>query len=152
MKRSFLFVVMMAVMMAASVNLTSCGGDDDASSSGSGGGSIPSAYVGTWTCDEYCPADNTNQLWAMYEDEGWPPTTVTINGDGTCSGSGLVINGSGTCSIKKGSIADDGYYALITFYQGGKSVTAKVRTYMNDHRTGYVELQGYSDKWFVFKK
>ena len=150
MKRSFLFVVMMAVMMAASVNLTSCGGDDDASSSG--GSSIPSAYVGTWTCDEYCPADNTNQLWAMYEDEGWPPTTVTINADGTCSGSGLVINGSGTCSIKKGSIADDGYYALITFYQGGKSVTAKVRTYMNDHRTGYVELQGYSDKWFVFKK
>ena len=31
MKRNFLFVVMMAVMMAASVNLTSCGGDDDAS-------------------------------------------------------------------------------------------------------------------------
>ena len=31
MKRSFLFLVMMAVMMAASVNLTSCGGDDDAS-------------------------------------------------------------------------------------------------------------------------
>ena len=150
-QRIFTVVMMMAVMMTASVGLASCGGDD-ASGSGGGGGSIPSAYVGTWTCDQYCPEDNTNYLWAMYEEDGWPPTTVTINGDGSWSGNGL-ISGNGSCSIRQGSIADDGYYALITFYQGGKTVsTAKVRTYLNDHRTGFVELQGYPDKWFVFKK
>ena len=152
MKQRIFTVVMIAVMMTASVGLAGCGGDDASGSGGGGiGNPIPSAYVGTWTCNEYCPEDNTYEIWAMYEEDGWPPTTVTINGDGSWSGNGL-ISGNGSCSIRQGSIADDGYYALITFYQGGKSVTAKVRTYMNDHRTGYVELQGYSDKWFVFKK
>ena len=152
-QRIFTVVMMMAVMMAASMNLTSCGGDDASGSGGGGiGNPIPSAYVGTWTCNEYCPEDNTYEIWAMYEEDGWPPTTVKINADGSWSGSGL-INGNGDCSVKQGSIEDDGYYALITFRQGGKTVsTAKVRMYLNDHRTGYVELQGYPGKWFIFKK
>lgn len=152
MKRKLFFVSVMVALVAMSVNLSSCGGDDDSSSSGGGGGgSIPSEYVGTWKCDHYCPADNMNEEWAMYSEDGWPPTTVTINGDGSWSGSGL-INGNGTCSIKKGSLLDDGYYSMITFYQNGKTVTAQVKTYLNDHKTGYVLLQGYPDKWFIFKK
>lgn len=155
MKKNLYFVCMMVALMAASVNLASCSKSDDGGS-GNGGGassSIPSDYAGIWKCDEYCPADKTTEIWSMYEEDGWPPTTVTIKGDGSCSGSGMVINGNGTCTIKKGSKMDDGYYAMITFYQDGKVVsTAKVRSYLNDHRTGYVELQGYSDKWFIFKK
>ena len=132
--------------MAASVGLGGCSKSDSDNV-------IPGGYVGTWTCDEYCPSDNMNLEVAMYEEDGWPPTTVTINGDGSCSGSGLVINGNGTCSIKTGNKWEDGYWAIITFYQNGKMVsTATVKTYTNDHRTGYVALQGYPDKLFIFTK
>lgn len=149
MKKNLFFVCMMVAMMAASVGLSGCSKSDD----GGSGGSVPSEYVGTWKCDEYCPSDNMNLEVAMYEEDGWPPTTVTINGDGTCSGSGMVINGNGTCSIKTGNKWEDGYWAIITFYQNGKMVsTATVETYTNDHRTGYVALQGYPDKLFIFTK
>lgn len=146
MKKNLFFVCMMVAMMAASVGLTSCSKSDSDNV-------IPGGYVGTWTCDEYCPSDNMNLEVAMYDEDGWPPTTITINGDGSCSGSGLVINGNGTCSIKTGNKWEDGYWAIITFYQNGKMVsTATVKTYTNDHRTGYVALQGYTDKWFIFTK
>ena len=146
MKKNLFFVCMMVAMMAASVGLSGCSKSDSDNV-------IPGEYVGTWTCDEYCPSDNMNLEVAMYDEDGWPPTTVTINGDGSCSGSGLVINGNGTCSIKTGNKWEDGYWAIITFYQNGKMVsTATVKTYTNDHRTGYVALQGYTDKLFIFTK
>jgi hypothetical protein len=145
MKQSIYLLVMTAAIVAASVNMTSCSKSDD--------DIIPGYYVGTWTCELYCPANETNMPIVMYAEDGYPPTTVTINGDGTCSGSGMVINGSGTCSVKTGNGWNDGYWAIITFYQNGKTVnTATVKSYKNDHMTGYVLLQGYSDKWFIFKK
>lgn len=136
---------MMAAMVAASVSMTSCSKDY--------GGIIPSEYVGTWTCNQYFLDNNHSEKIAMYAEDGYPPTTVTLNGDGTCSGSGMVINGSGTCTIKKGNGWNDGYWAIITFYQNGKAVnTATVKSYTNDRRSGDVLLQGHQDKLFIFKK
>ena len=143
MKQKSLLSVMMAMVLVA----TSCSKSED------NGSSIPSDYVGTWTCNEYCQPNNTSLFIAMYAEDGYPSTTVTLNADGTCSGSGLVINGNGTWTIEPGDKFKDGYYAIITFYQNGKVVnTAWVESYMNDHRTGFVRLQNYPDKWFVFKR
>ena len=146
MKQKILTMVMMAAMVAASVSMTSCGGggDDDL---------IPSEYVGTWTCNQYFYKDDIHTIYSMYAKNGYPPTLVAINSDGTCSGSGMVINGSGTCTIKQGDKRNDDYWAIITFYQNGKVVNrVTVESFTNDHLSGDVILPGHEDKLFIFKK
>lgn len=133
-------MVVMVAMMAASVSVTSCSKDDE--------DVIPSVYAGTWTCSDFYYTDDIYKGYSMAT-----PTTVTVNGDGTCSGTGLVIDGNGTCSIKTGNGWEVGYWAIITFYQDGKVVnTATVRSYKNDHLTGYVQLQGHDEVMFIFEK
>jgi len=142
MKQGILFLAMMAMALV----VTSCSKDDDDEI-------IPGEFTGKWTCNEYYFTHDSHTVFAMYAEDGYPPTTVTINGDGTCSGSGMVINGSGTCSVKTGNGWNDGYWAIITFYQNGKVVnTATVKSYTNDRRSGDVLLQGHTDKLFIFKK
>ena len=140
-------ILLRVMMMTMALVVTSCNKneDDDISST--------SEYVGEWVCYSYCQPDDTSVLTPMNAEDGFPFTKVTLNADGTCSGSGMVINGGGTWTIKPGNGWEDGYWAIITFYQNGRTVnTATVVSYKNDHRTGYVRLQGYPDKWFVFKK
>lgn len=140
MKQRILSLVVMVAMMAASVSVTSCSKDDD--------DVIPSVYAGTWTCDEFYFTDN------RYAGYSIATMTVTLNPDGTWTWSNSkIFDGSGTCSIKTGNVWEDGYCAIITFYQDGKVMTtATVRSYKNDHLTGYVQLQGYDDVMFIFKK
>ena len=127
-KNVFLLCVMMVAMMAASVGLTSCSKDDDGGVAGAMTGDI----VGTWVCDE---------------------AIVTLNADGTCSGSGVVINGNGNFSVKTGNFLKDDYHAVFTFMQNGKTVrTATLVSYTNDHKRGWVKLSGYEGETFIFDK
>ena len=140
---------MMVAMMMASVGLTGCSKDDDGGVAGAMTGDI----VGTWTCNQYFYNDDIHTIYSMYAKNGYPPTLVAINSDGTCSGSGMVINGSGTCTIKQGDKRNDDYWAIITFYQNGKVVNrVTVENFTNDHLSGAVILPGHEDKLFIFKK
>ena len=144
MKKNLFFVCMMVAMMAASVGLTSCSKDDDGGVAGAMTGDI----VGTWKCEYYQDGSNYGHFTATSE-----LTTVTLRADGTCDGSGMIINGKGNYTVKTGNKWEDGYWAIFTFTQNGKTVsTATLESFDNDHRTGYVSLSGYGDKWFVFKK
>ena len=65
----------------------------------------------------------------------------------------MLINGDGDFTVKTGNKWNDGYWAIIQFSQGGKKIsTATLESYDNDRLTGYVDIEGYADKRFVFKK
>lgn len=149
MKKDLLFVCMMVAMMTASVGLTSCSKDDD----GGIAGAMTSDIVGTWKCEYYCIDGSSGNQYPMGDNYDLPVTTVTLRADGTCEGSGVIINGKGNFTVKTGKWWEDGYSAIFTFTQNGKTVcTATLESYTNDHRTGYVTVSGNGDKWFVFKK
>ena len=89
MKRSILFVVMMAVMMAASVNLTSCGGDDDASEKPAQT-SLNGTWVNTTESNELAVAltfDSGNNVVAFIEGK-WFFSTVE------CTASRMTLKGT----------------------------------------------------------
>lgn len=147
-KNVFLLCVMMVAMMAASVGLTSCSKDDDGVA-----GAMTGDIVGTWRCESYQDGSNDNYLYPMGDDYDLPVTTITLRSDGTCEGSGVIINGKGNYTVVTANGWEDGYWAIFTFTQNGKTVcTATLESYTNDHRTGYVTLSGHGNKWFVFKK
>ena len=136
---------MMVAMMAASVGLTSCQKDDV--------GDMNSNYVGTWVCDQYYVGNIDNTLYPMGDLYDLPATTVALNGNGSCSGVGIVIDGKGEFTVKGGNWRDDGYWAIFTFTQNGKVVgKATLTSYTNDHKKGYVKIEGYEGKTFVFKR
>lgn len=142
-------VFLLCVMMAASVGLTSCSKDDDGGVAGAMTGDI----VGTWCSEYYQDGCNYDYQYPMGDNYDLPVTTVTLRADGTCEGSGLIVNGKGNYTVVTGNGWEDGYWAIFTFTQNGKTVcTATLESYANDRRTGYVTLSGNGDKWFVFKK
>jgi hypothetical protein len=148
-KNVFLLCVMMVAMMAASVGLTSCSKDDDGGVAGAMTGNI----VGTWNCEYYCIDGSSGNQYPMGDDYDLPFTTVTLRADGTCEGSGVIINGKGNYTVVTANGWEDGYWAIFTFTQNGKTVcTATLESYNNDRMTGYVTASGHGDKWFVFKK
>ena len=147
-KNVFLLCVMMVAMMAASVGLTSCSKDDDGVA-----GAMTGDIVGTWKCEYYCIDGSSGSQYPMGDDYDLPVTTITLRSDGTCEGSGLIVNGKGNYTVKTGKWWEDGYSAIFTFTQNGKTVcTVTLESFNNDHRTGYVTVSGHGDKWFVFKK
>ena len=147
-KNVFLLCVMMVAMMAASVGLTSCSKDDDGVA-----GAMTGEIVGTWKCEYYCIDGSSGSQYPMGDDYDLPVTTITLRSDGTCEGSGLIVNGKGNYTVKTGKWWEDGYSAIFTFTQNGKTVcTVTLESYNNDHRTGYVTLSGHGNKLFVFKK
>ena len=147
-KNVFLLCVMMVAMMAANVGLTSCSKDDDGVA-----GAMTGEIVGTWKCEYYCIDGSSGSQYPMGDDYDLPVTTITLRSDGTCEGSGLIVNGKGNYTVKTGKWWEDGYSAIFTFTQNGKTVcTVTLESYNNDHRTGYVTLSGHGNKLFVFKK
>ena len=147
-KNVFLLCVMMVAMMAANVGLTSCSKDDDGVA-----GAMTGDIVGTWNCDYYSIDGSSGSQYPMGDDYDLPVTTITLRSDGTCEGSGLIVNGKGNYTVKTGKWWEDGYSAIFTFTQNGKTVcTVTLESYNNDHRTGYVTLSGHGNKLFVFKK
>lgn len=151
MKARNLILGMMAVaaMMATNAGLTSCSKDDD----GGAADETTSDFVGTWMCNKYFENGKSSTKYMMYAEDGYPPTKVTLEADGTCSGSGLVINGSGSYTVKTGNGYTDGYWAIFTFTQNGKVVsTDTLKTYTNDRLTGEVRIQGHAGKTFIFTK
>ena len=147
-KNVFLLCVMMVAMMVASVGLTSCSKDDDGVA-----GAMTGDIVGMWKCDYYYIGGNSGNQYPMGDNYDLPVTTVTLRADGTCEGSGLIVNGKGNYTVVTANGWKDGYWAIFTFTQNGKTVcTATLESYNNDHMTGYVTLSGHGDKWFVFKK
>ena len=138
----------MAAMMTASVGITSCNNDE-----GGSPGGIKDEYVGTWVCNDYYVGDRDNLLYPMGDLYDLPTTTVILNSNGKCSGSGIVIDGQGTFSVKSGNVYDDGYWAIFTFKQNGQVVcTATLKTFTNDHKKAWVRLSSYEGKTFIFKK
>lgn len=147
-KHVFLLCVMMVAMMMASVGLTSCSKDDDGVA-----GAMTGDIVGTWNCDYYSIDGSSGTRYPMGDDYDLPMTTITLRADGTCEGSGVIINGKGNYTVVTGNGWKDGYWAIFTFTQNGKTVcTATLESYTNDHRTGYVTVSGHGNEWFVFKK
>lgn len=145
MKSKLLFLVMAAAMLAASVGLTSCEKDDV--------GDMNSNYVGTWVCEQYYVGDIYNTLYPISNLHDLPATTVALNGNGSCSGVGIVINGKGKFAVKGGNRYQDGYWAIFTFTQDGKVVgKATLTSFTNDYKSGYVKIDGYEDKTFIFNK
>lgn len=147
-KHVFLLCVMMVAMMAANVGLTSCSKDDDGVA-----GAMTGDIVGTWNCDYYSIDGSSGTRYPMGDDYDLPMTTVTLRSDGTCEGSGVIINGKGNYTVVTANGWEDGYWAIFTFTQNGKTVcTATLESYTNDRMTGYVTVSGHGNKWFVFKK
>jgi hypothetical protein len=136
--------ILLLALMAMALVVTSCSKDDESS--------VPSGYVGTWKCNSYCAFYNLDVFYMMYAEDGYPPTTVTLNADGTCSGSGMFINGNGTWEIDRDGIVRDLYEARVIFHQKEKNDTVFLKAEQKDLKTAYVLLPGYPDQWFVFKK
>lgn len=148
MKIRLLFLAMAAALIAASVGLTSCSKED-----GDVPGGVNSNFVGTWVCDHYYVGTRDNLLYPMGDLYDLPLTTVVLNSNGTCSGSGIVINGNGSYTVQMKDYKKDDNYSVLTFTQNGKVVcTATLKTYTNDHKKGWVRLSGYDDKTFIFLK
>lgn len=148
MKAKILVLVIVVAMMTMIVGLTSCSKDDDGVA-----GEMTSDIVGTWMCNQYYLENNYRAKIAMYDGDGCLPTTVTLNANGKCSGSGMVINGQGTFTVKTGNGWYDGYWAIFNFIQDDKVVsTDTLKSFTNDLLTGEVRIHGYTGKTFIFTK
>ena len=134
------------LMTAVAIVMISCSKDDDDSN-------IPDYVVGTWVMDGYYKGDDTHTHWFAYEEDGIQETTITLKKNGKCSGKGMLINGEGDYIVKTGNKWNDGYWAIFQFVQNGsKMTTATLTSFDNDRLTGYVEIDGYDQKLFIFRK
>ena len=134
------------LMTAVAIVMISCSKDDDDSN-------IPDYVVGTWVMDGYYKGDDTHTQWFTYEEDGIQETTITLKKNGKCSGKGMLINGEGDYIVKTGNKWNDGYWAIFQFVQNGsKMTTATLTSFDNDRLTGYVEIDGYDQKLFIFRK
>ena len=134
------------LMTAVAIVMISCSKDDDDSN-------IPDYVVGTWVMDGYYKGDYTHTHWFTYEEDGIQETTITLKKNGKCSGKGMLINGEGDYIVKTGNKWNDGYWAIFQFVQNGsKMTTATLTSFDNDRLTGYVEIDGYDQKLFIFRK
>ena len=134
------------LMTAVAIVMISCSKDDDDSN-------IPDYVVGTWVMDGYYKGDDTHTHWFTYEEDGIQETTITLKKNGKCSGKGMLINGEGDYIVKTGNKWNDGYWAIFQFVQNGsKMTTATLTSFDNDRLTGYVEIHGYDQKLFIFRK
>lgn len=134
------------LMTAVAIVMISCSKDDDDSN-------IPDYVVGTWVMDGYYKGDDTHTHWFTYEEDGIQETTITLKKNGKCSGKGMLINGEGDYIVKTGNKWNDGYWAIFQFVQNGsKMTTATLTSFDNDRLTGYVEIDGYDQKLFIFRK
>ena len=134
------------LMTAVAIVMISCSKDDDDSN-------IPDYVVGTWVMDGYYKGDDTHTCWFAYEEDGIQETTITLKKNGKCSGKGMLINGEGDYIVKTGNKWNDGYWAIFQFVQNGsKMTTATLTSFDNDRLTGYVEIDGYDQKLFIFRK
>ena len=134
------------LMTAVAIVMISCSKDDDDSN-------IPDYVVGTWVMDGYYKGDDTHTCWFAYEEDGIQETTITLKKNGKCSGKGMIINGEGDYIVKTGNKWNDGYWAIFQFVQNGsKMTTATLTSFDNDRLTGYVEIDGYDQKLFIFRK
>ena len=134
------------LMTAVAIVMISCSKDDDDSN-------IPDYVVGTWVMDGYYKGDDTHTHWFTYEEDGIQETTITLKKNGKCSGKGMLINGEGDYIVKTGNKWNDGYWAIFQFVQNGsKRTTATLTSFDNDRLTGYVEIDGYDQKLFIFRK
>ena len=132
------------LMTAVAIVMISCSKDDDDSN-------IPDYVVGTWVMDGYYKGDDTHTHWFTYEEDGIQETTITLKKNGKCSGKGMLINGD--YIVKTGNKWNDGYWAIFQFVQNGsKMTTATLTSFDNDRLTGYVEIDGYDQKLFIFRK
>ena len=134
------------LMTAVAIVMISCSKDDDDSN-------IPDYVVGTWVMDGYYKGDDTHTHWFTYEEDGIQETTITLKKNGKCSGKGMIINGEGDYIVKTGNKWNDGYWAIFQFVQNGsKMSTVTLTSFDNDRLTGYVEIDGYDQKLFIFRK
>lgn len=134
------------LMTAVAIVMISCSKDDDDSN-------IPDYVVGTWVMDGYYKGDDTHTCWFAYEEDGIQETTITLKKNGKCSGKGMIINGEGDYIVKTGNKWNDGYWAIFQFVQNGsKMSTVTLTSFDNDRLTGYVEIDGYDQKLFIFRK
>ena len=134
------------LMTAVAIVMISCSKDDDDSN-------IPDYVVGTWVMDGYYKGDDTHTHWFTYEEDGIQETTISLKKNGKCSGKGMLINGEGDYIVKTGNKWNDGYWAIFQFVQNGsKMTTATLTSFDNDRLTGYVEIDGYDQKLFIFRK
>ena len=134
------------LMTAVAIVMISCSKDDDDSN-------IPDYVVGTWVMDGYYKGDDTHTHWFTYEEDGIQETTITLKKNGKCSGKGMLINGEGDYIVKTGNKWNDGYWAIFQFVQNGsKMSTVTLTSFDNDRLTGYVEIDGYDQKLFIFRK
>ena len=134
-------------MTAVAIVMISCSKDDDDDSN------IPDDVVGTWVMDGYYKGDDTHTCWFAYEEDGIQETTITLKKNGKCSGKGMIINGEGDYIVKTGNKWNDGYWAIFQFVQNGsKMSTVTLTSFDNDRLTGYVEIDGYDQKLFIFRK
>ena len=134
------------LMTAVAIVMISCSKDDDDSN-------IPDYVVVTWVMDGYYKGDDTHTHWFTYEEDGIQETTITLKKNGKCSGKGMLINGEGDYIVKTGNKWNDGYWAIFQFVQNGsKMTTATLTSFDNDRLTGYVEIDGYDQKLFIFRK
>ena len=144
MKKKLLFFSILATAVA--LIMISCSKDDDDNG-------IPDYVVGTWTMDGYYKGDDTHTIWYTFDEDGIQETTVTLQRNGMCSGTGILFNGDAEFTVKTGNKWNDGYWAIINFYKAGKIVsTATLTSYDNDRLTGYVKIDGYDQKLFIFRK
>ena len=135
------------LMTAVAIVMISCSKDDDDDSN------IPDDVVGTWVMDGYYKGDDTHTCWFAYEEDGIQETTITLKKNGKCSGKGMLINGEGDYIVKTGNKWNDGYWAIFQFVQNGsKMSTVTLTSFDNDRLTGYVEIDGYDQKLFIFRK
>lgn len=147
MKKTFWICIMVAI---TTLVFNSCSKDDD---NGNSSSNVPDYLVGTWVMDGYYKGDDTHSVWYTYEEDGVTETTVSIKSNGKCNGKGLLINGDGEINVTTGNKWDDGYWAIIRFYKSGQITgTATLTSYNNDRLTGYVKIDGYPQKTFIFKK
>ena len=134
------------LMTAVAIVMISCSKDDDDSN-------IPDYVVGTWVMDGYYKGDDIHTHWFTYEEDGIQETTITLKKNGKCSGKGMLINGEGDYIVKTANKWNDGYWAIFQFVQNGsKMTTATLTSFDNDRLTGYVEIDGYDQKLFIFRK
>lgn len=147
-------LVMVAMMAAVCVTMTSCGGDDD--DAGTGDSQISSKLKGTWEARYFYFDDDINTQHPVYyepDEYGHVPTTVTLNSDGTFTANGMLPNGSGTWRVTKKNYKTDDCYGVIDFYQNGAlKKSAKITSFMNDYKSGEVRITGYIGRiWFEKK-
>lgn len=102
--------------------MNSCSKDDDDSN-------VPDYIVGTWVMDGYYKGDDTHTVWFTYDEDGVTETTVTIKSNGKCSGKGMLINGDGDINVTTGNKWDEGYWAIIRFYNNGRKITKRFSRY-----------------------